>query len=129
MKRIERTATHPAANGGRNDFVGYGTIDPEAALTAVLPGETPPAPAQRYGPQTLPAAQPHPTPNTTPGWCRCSARSASWSRSSSAPSSRSRGAAAQTDLLPRGRRAQPDELAPGLTVDVGSDFAETPVCG
>ena len=62
VKRIERTAIHPAANGGRNDFVGYGTIDPEAALTAVLPGETPPAPKQRYGPQTLPAAQPHPDP-------------------------------------------------------------------
>jgi membrane-anchored mycosin MYCP len=62
VHRIERTAVHPAANGGRNDFVGYGMIDPEAALTDVLPGENPPAPAQRLGPQTLPAAQAHPDP-------------------------------------------------------------------
>jgi membrane-anchored mycosin MYCP len=62
VRRIERTAVHPAANGGRNDFVGYGMIDPEAALTAVLPGETPPAPSHRLGPQTLPAAQTHPDP-------------------------------------------------------------------
>ncbi len=62
VKRIERTAIHPAANGGRNDFVGFGTIDPEAALTDVLPGETPPAPAQRFGPQTLPAAVRHTDP-------------------------------------------------------------------
>lgn len=63
--RIERTAVHPAADGGHNDLVGYGMIDPEAALTAVLPGETPPAPAQRFGPQTLPAAQPHEDPQRT----------------------------------------------------------------
>jgi membrane-anchored mycosin MYCP len=62
VRRIERTAVHPAANGARNDFVGYGMIDPEAALTAVLPGETPPQPSQRRGPQTLPAAQVHPDP-------------------------------------------------------------------
>ena len=62
VRRIQRTAVHPSANGGRNDFVGFGMIDPEAALTDVLPGETPPAPTQRYGPQTLPAAQAHPDP-------------------------------------------------------------------
>jgi membrane-anchored mycosin MYCP len=60
IARIMRTAEHPAADGGRNDFVGFGMVDPEAALTDVLPGETtPPVPSQRYGPQTLPAAVPH----------------------------------------------------------------------
>jgi membrane-anchored mycosin MYCP len=62
IARIERTAVHPAADGGRNDYVGYGVIDPTAALTDVLPGEAPggtSAPAQRSGPQTLPAATPH----------------------------------------------------------------------
>jgi membrane-anchored mycosin MYCP len=58
--RITRTAIHPAAPGGRNDYVGYGMIDPQAALTAVLPGETTPSPAPRSGPQTLPAAHPAP---------------------------------------------------------------------
>lgn len=62
IARIERTAEHPAASGDRNDFVGYGMIDAQAALTAVLPGETPPAPPQRFGPQTLPAAQAHADP-------------------------------------------------------------------
>lgn len=37
ISRIERTAAHPAAPGGRNDYVGYGTVDPIAALSAVLP--------------------------------------------------------------------------------------------
>jgi membrane-anchored mycosin MYCP len=39
MHRIEATAQHPADAGGRNDQVGYGRIDPIAALTAVIPGE------------------------------------------------------------------------------------------
>ncbi len=37
MARIEQTAQHPAGAGGRNDVLGYGVIDPVAALTAVLP--------------------------------------------------------------------------------------------
>ena len=37
IDRIEQTAAHPAAPGGRNDYVGYGTVDPVAALSAVLP--------------------------------------------------------------------------------------------
>ena len=60
ISRIERTAEHPSDAGGRNDYVGYGTIDPEAALTAVLPGEGGSSPVQRHGPSALPAAQPHP---------------------------------------------------------------------
>ncbi|WP_051791708.1 S8 family serine peptidase [Amycolatopsis jejuensis] len=39
IKRIEATAQHPAAPGGRDNFVGYGVIDPVAALTANLPGD------------------------------------------------------------------------------------------
>ncbi|GAA3538234.1 S8 family serine peptidase [Amycolatopsis ultiminotia] len=39
IKRIEATAQHPAAPGGHDDFVGYGVIDPVAALTANLPGD------------------------------------------------------------------------------------------
>ncbi|HEY2298019.1 MAG TPA: type VII secretion-associated serine protease mycosin [Jatrophihabitans sp.] len=65
IARIERTAVHPAADGGHNDYVGHGVIDPRAALTDVLPGEAPgatSAPSQRSGPQTLPAAAPHHDP-------------------------------------------------------------------
>jgi membrane-anchored mycosin MYCP len=39
MRRIEMTAQHPGAPSGRNNQVGYGMIDPVAALTAVVPGE------------------------------------------------------------------------------------------
>ncbi|MGH3867132.1 MAG: type VII secretion-associated serine protease mycosin [Pseudonocardiaceae bacterium] len=39
MDRIKRTAQHPAAPGGRNEELGYGMIDPVAALTAALPEE------------------------------------------------------------------------------------------
>jgi membrane-anchored mycosin MYCP len=60
IARITRTAIHPAAPGGRNDYVGYGMIDPQAALTAVLPGEAGPSPSPRSGPQTLPVAHPVP---------------------------------------------------------------------
>ena len=37
IDRIERTAAHPAAPGGRNDYVGFGMVNPIAALSAVLP--------------------------------------------------------------------------------------------
>jgi membrane-anchored mycosin MYCP len=40
IDRIEQTAVHPAAAGGRDDYVGYGLIDPVAALTRVLPADT-----------------------------------------------------------------------------------------
>jgi membrane-anchored mycosin MYCP len=39
MDRIEATAQHPSGPGGRNDQIGFGIIDPVAALTAVIPGE------------------------------------------------------------------------------------------
>ncbi|MEU4520756.1 S8 family serine peptidase [Amycolatopsis sp. NPDC024027] len=39
VNRIKETAQHPAAPGGRDNFVGYGVIDPVAALTQVLPSE------------------------------------------------------------------------------------------
>ncbi|WP_199434397.1 type VII secretion-associated serine protease mycosin [Qaidamihabitans albus] len=39
MNRITSTAQHPAAPGGRDNFVGHGVIDPMAALTATVPEE------------------------------------------------------------------------------------------
>ena len=39
MHRIEMTAQHPGTPSGRNNQVGYGMIDPVAALTAVVAGE------------------------------------------------------------------------------------------
>jgi len=39
MDRIEATAQHPSGPGGRNNQIGYGIIDPVAALTAVIPGQ------------------------------------------------------------------------------------------
>ena len=45
MYRIEATAQHPSGPNGRNNQVGYGIINPVAALTAVIPGQNG-APAQ-----------------------------------------------------------------------------------
>jgi membrane-anchored mycosin MYCP len=39
ISRIEATAQHPSGPGGRNNQIGYGIIDPVAALTAVIPGQ------------------------------------------------------------------------------------------
>jgi membrane-anchored mycosin MYCP len=39
MHRIEATAQHPGAPGGRDDFIGYGVVNPVAALTAIVPSE------------------------------------------------------------------------------------------
>jgi membrane-anchored mycosin MYCP len=39
MYRIEVTAQHPSGPDGRNNQVGYGVIDPVAALTALIPGQ------------------------------------------------------------------------------------------
>ncbi|MGB3439827.1 MAG: type VII secretion-associated serine protease mycosin [Actinophytocola sp.] len=39
MDRIRATAAHPAANGGHDNLVGYGMINPMAALTAFIPEE------------------------------------------------------------------------------------------
>ncbi len=37
--RLTATAAHPAAEDGRNDHVGYGVVDPVAALSAVIPDD------------------------------------------------------------------------------------------
>lgn len=39
MARIKSTASHPAATGGHDNLVGYGMINPVAALTAFIPAE------------------------------------------------------------------------------------------
>ena len=39
MHRIKTTASHPAATGGHDNLVGYGMINPIAALTAFIPAE------------------------------------------------------------------------------------------
>ena len=39
MERIKTTAAHPAAEGGRNIQIGYGMVDPVAALTRMIPAE------------------------------------------------------------------------------------------
>ncbi|SDX46455.1 membrane-anchored mycosin MYCP [Saccharopolyspora shandongensis] len=39
MDRIKETALHPGGINGRNDIVGYGMVDPAAALADVVPGE------------------------------------------------------------------------------------------
>jgi membrane-anchored mycosin MYCP len=39
MNRIKTTASHPAATGGHDNLVGYGMINPIAALTAFIPAE------------------------------------------------------------------------------------------
>jgi len=61
IRRIELTAAHPAAPGGRNDYVGFGLVDPVAALSAVLPGEagSSVASAAAAAPSALPAAVVH----------------------------------------------------------------------
>jgi membrane-anchored mycosin MYCP len=39
MNRIKVTSSHPAATGGHDNLVGYGMINPIAALTAFIPSE------------------------------------------------------------------------------------------
>lgn len=39
MERIKTTALHPGGRNGKNDIVGYGMIDPQAALADVVPAE------------------------------------------------------------------------------------------
>ncbi|RSM71161.1 type VII secretion-associated serine protease mycosin [Amycolatopsis sp. WAC 01375] len=53
MNRIKATAQHPAAPGGRDNFVGFGVVDPIAALTAIVPSE-----ADKAKPVPLPANLP-----------------------------------------------------------------------
>jgi membrane-anchored mycosin MYCP len=50
INRIKETAQHPAAPGGRDNFVGFGVVNPVAALTQSLPSEVggmAPIPAQQ----------------------------------------------------------------------------------
>lgn len=49
MSRLQKTAQHPAGKDGRDFYLGYGMVDPIAALTAVLPEEAGvrPSPALR----------------------------------------------------------------------------------
>ncbi|MET8854266.1 S8 family serine peptidase [Amycolatopsis sp. NPDC004625] len=64
INRIKETAQHPAAPGGRDNFIGYGVIDPVAALTQVLPSEVgnqAPVPAPQLA-QLPPANDRSPTP-------------------------------------------------------------------
>ncbi|WP_019818512.1 type VII secretion-associated serine protease mycosin [Saccharomonospora saliphila] len=55
MHRIEFTAHHPAAPGGRDNYVGHGVINPMAALTATVPSE-----------EGLPAARAEALPSDMP---------------------------------------------------------------
>ncbi len=55
IERIEDTAQHPSGPGGRNNQIGYGLIDPVAALTAAIPGQNGvPANGKRPAPVVLP---------------------------------------------------------------------------
>ncbi|HKN98858.1 MAG TPA: type VII secretion-associated serine protease mycosin [Pseudonocardiaceae bacterium] len=57
MYRIEATAQHPSSASGRDRQVGYGIIDPVAALTAAIPGQNGvPANPVRPVPAVLPTA-------------------------------------------------------------------------
>ncbi|MFL6124720.1 MAG: serine protease, partial [Actinophytocola sp.] len=57
MNRIKSTAAHPAANGGHDNLVGYGMINPIAALTAFIPAEKGIAPDKAVAvPFTMPPA-------------------------------------------------------------------------
>lgn len=49
MTRIKTTAAHPAANGGHDNLVGNGMINPVAALTAFIPAEHGIAPDKAVG--------------------------------------------------------------------------------
>ncbi len=57
ITRIEATAQHPSGPNGRNNQIGYGIIDPVAALTAVIPGQNGVPTAQNVSiPAVLPMA-------------------------------------------------------------------------
>ena len=65
MHRIEQTAQHTAGPGGRSEELGYGMVDPIAALTAVLPEEHDSGPAPS-DPAILSGLQPPPPDNPLP---------------------------------------------------------------
>ena len=39
IQRLEATAQHPSGPGGRNNQIGFGIVDPVAALTQAVPGQ------------------------------------------------------------------------------------------
>ncbi|MBO0856227.1 MAG: type VII secretion-associated serine protease mycosin [Nocardia sp.] len=63
IKRIEATAHAPAE--GWNPYIGYGTVDPEAALTAQVPNELPPKIPSPPHTVQLPVPPPPAAPNNT----------------------------------------------------------------
>jgi membrane-anchored mycosin MYCP len=67
MHRIEQTAQHTTGPRRRSDDLGYGMIDPVAALTAMLPeegGAKQGSASQPANPAALSGFQPPPTENT-----------------------------------------------------------------
>jgi membrane-anchored mycosin MYCP len=56
--RIKRTAAHPAGPGGRNSEIGYGMVNPIAALTEKLPGQDVPTDHAVQLPFSVPKAEP-----------------------------------------------------------------------
>ena len=64
MERIKSTAQHPATPTGRDNLVGYGMINPLAALTAMVPSEAGLSPARAT--PLPPDAPPVQTKNWTP---------------------------------------------------------------
>ncbi|MEC3954966.1 type VII secretion-associated serine protease mycosin [Nocardia sp. CDC153] len=64
IKRIEATAHAPGE--GWNPYIGYGTVDPVAALTAQVPAELPPKLPAAARDQQLPLPKPPAAPNNTP---------------------------------------------------------------
>lgn len=64
MDRIKTTAQHPGAHDGHDQFIGYGVIDPMAALTETLPGEVG---LEEAVDRNLPSDMPPPSaPDNTP---------------------------------------------------------------
>ncbi|SFQ62659.1 membrane-anchored mycosin MYCP [Amycolatopsis arida] len=57
MHRITSTAQHPGGREGRDNFTGYGVINPMAALTATIPSE-----------EGVPPARPERMPSDMPPW-------------------------------------------------------------
>ncbi|GAA5153592.1 MULTISPECIES: type VII secretion-associated serine protease mycosin [Amycolatopsis] len=64
MHRIEATAQHPGAPGGRDNYIGFGVVNPVAALTAIVPSEEgiTPARAEQLPSGLPPAAHKNWTP-------------------------------------------------------------------
>lgn len=65
IHRLQATA-HPPAGGRRDNVVGYGVVDPVAALTWVVPAGDLLAPGVQRVPLTVPAAPP--PPDSRPKW-------------------------------------------------------------